>query len=230
MLRARSEVDLDAPRHHRVLLPVGKHAYQHLQTRGIPLRRIRIGGVAMEVVHERCCGLDVHKQTVVACVIVPGKASQPNKQIRTFGTMTPGPARVGRLAGRVQRDPRGDGIDRRLLEADLEPARGAVRVAAGQCPAHQAGAWPQDRRQGLRVVGRPAAARLAARQLRARPATARVARVDTLSHHPGPRARLRDQSPAEDARGRQHQAQQCGHRHYGRLRSPHHAGAGGWPN
>ena len=25
----------------------------------------------MEVVNERCCGLDVYKQTVVACVIVP---------------------------------------------------------------------------------------------------------------------------------------------------------------
>jgi transposase len=43
----------------------------------------------MEVVHERCCGLDVHKQTVVACVIVPGKGREPNKDIRTFGTMTP---------------------------------------------------------------------------------------------------------------------------------------------
>jgi len=37
----------------------------------------------MEVVHERCCGLDVHKKTVVACVITP-KA----RQVRTFGTMT----------------------------------------------------------------------------------------------------------------------------------------------
>jgi transposase len=42
----------------------------------------------MEVVNERCCGLDVHKQTVVACVIVPGKGRQPHKEIRTFGTMT----------------------------------------------------------------------------------------------------------------------------------------------
>ena len=42
----------------------------------------------MEVVNERCCGLDVHKQTVVACVIVPGKGRQPNKEVRTFGTMT----------------------------------------------------------------------------------------------------------------------------------------------
>ena len=43
----------------------------------------------MEVVNERCCGLDVHKQTVVACVIVPGKGREPLKEIRTFGTMTP---------------------------------------------------------------------------------------------------------------------------------------------
>lgn len=43
----------------------------------------------MDVVNERCCGLDVHKQTVVACLIVPGTGSHPNKEIRTFGTMTP---------------------------------------------------------------------------------------------------------------------------------------------
>src|SRR5438128_2572529 len=42
----------------------------------------------MEVVNERCCGLDVHKQTVVACVIVPGNGRQPHKEVRTFGTMT----------------------------------------------------------------------------------------------------------------------------------------------
>jgi transposase len=37
----------------------------------------------MQVVHERCCGLDVHKKTVVACVLTP-----EGKQTRTFGTMT----------------------------------------------------------------------------------------------------------------------------------------------
>jgi transposase len=41
----------------------------------------------MEVVNERCCGLDVHKQTVVACVITPG-GRLPHKEVRTFGTMT----------------------------------------------------------------------------------------------------------------------------------------------
>jgi transposase len=42
----------------------------------------------MEVLYERCCGLDVHKQTVVACAIVPGSGRQPHKEVRTFGTMT----------------------------------------------------------------------------------------------------------------------------------------------
>jgi transposase len=42
----------------------------------------------MEVVYERCCGLDVHKQSVVACRIVPGPDGRPRKQVRTFGTMT----------------------------------------------------------------------------------------------------------------------------------------------
>jgi transposase len=42
----------------------------------------------MEVIYARCCGLDIHKQTVVACVIVPGPERQPRKEVRTFGTMT----------------------------------------------------------------------------------------------------------------------------------------------
>jgi transposase len=42
----------------------------------------------MEVVHERCCGLDIHKKLIVACTIVPGRGGQPQKQLRTFGTMT----------------------------------------------------------------------------------------------------------------------------------------------
>src|SRR5262249_43677750 len=46
------------------------------------------GGVAMEAIYGRCCGLDIHKRTVVACVIVPGAGRQSRKEIRTFGTMT----------------------------------------------------------------------------------------------------------------------------------------------
>ncbi len=42
----------------------------------------------VEVVWERCCGLDVHQKTVVACLITPGAEGPPQKEIRTFGTMT----------------------------------------------------------------------------------------------------------------------------------------------
>ena len=42
----------------------------------------------MEVVYEYCCGLDIHKKSVVACLVVPGPGKQPHKEIRTFNTMT----------------------------------------------------------------------------------------------------------------------------------------------
>lgn len=42
----------------------------------------------MDIVYPRCCGLDIHKKTVVACVIVPGADGQPRKAVRTVGTMT----------------------------------------------------------------------------------------------------------------------------------------------
>jgi transposase len=42
----------------------------------------------MEVVYERCAGLDIHKQTVVACRITPGPRGAAQKEVRSFGTMT----------------------------------------------------------------------------------------------------------------------------------------------
>lgn len=41
----------------------------------------------MERVYERCCGLDVHKERVVACVRTPGPR-RSRSQVRTFGTTT----------------------------------------------------------------------------------------------------------------------------------------------
>jgi len=41
----------------------------------------------MEVIYERCCGLDVHKKTVVACLRAPG-GSRRQSEVRTFGTTT----------------------------------------------------------------------------------------------------------------------------------------------
>ena len=60
---------------------------EHLRSR---LRAIYIPSetVIMEVVHPRCCGLDIHKKLIVACSIVPDAAGQPHKHVRSFGTMS----------------------------------------------------------------------------------------------------------------------------------------------
>lgn len=42
----------------------------------------------MRVVYQNCCGLDIHKKLIVACVIVARADEAPLKEIRSFGTMT----------------------------------------------------------------------------------------------------------------------------------------------
>lgn len=42
----------------------------------------------MDTTYACCCGLDVHKRTVVACVM-QRTATGTQKVVRTFGTMTP---------------------------------------------------------------------------------------------------------------------------------------------
>jgi transposase len=44
----------------------------------------------MQVLYERCCGLDVHKKTVVACVLITSADGQVHKQVRTAATTTAG--------------------------------------------------------------------------------------------------------------------------------------------
>ena len=42
----------------------------------------------MQVVYERCAGLDIHKKTVVACVLVTNPDGSVLRHVRTFATMT----------------------------------------------------------------------------------------------------------------------------------------------
>ncbi len=42
----------------------------------------------MHVIYERCCGLDIHKASVVACLLVAEGGGRSRKEVRTFGTMT----------------------------------------------------------------------------------------------------------------------------------------------
>jgi transposase len=49
---------------------------------GRPQHHVEVSG-AMKVVYSHCCGLDVHKRTVVACLL-----TAESKEVRTFGTTT----------------------------------------------------------------------------------------------------------------------------------------------
>jgi transposase len=42
----------------------------------------------MQVLHRCCCGLDVHKKLIVACLISLNAAGERQKEIRCFTTMT----------------------------------------------------------------------------------------------------------------------------------------------
>jgi len=46
------------------------------------------GGTTMEVLVSRCCGLDVHKSTITACVRIQEAGGKPRKIVRRFGAMT----------------------------------------------------------------------------------------------------------------------------------------------
>jgi transposase len=43
---------------------------------------------AMQVAYPRCAGLDVHKKTVVACVLITHPDGTLQREVRTFSTMT----------------------------------------------------------------------------------------------------------------------------------------------
>jgi transposase len=42
----------------------------------------------MQIIHRCCCGLDVHKKLIVACLISLNEAGEFQKEIRSFATMT----------------------------------------------------------------------------------------------------------------------------------------------
>src|SRR6266567_3781220 len=43
----------------------------------------------MEVLYRSCCGIDVHKQFLVACLLVIDEKGRPHQELRRFSTTTP---------------------------------------------------------------------------------------------------------------------------------------------
>jgi transposase len=105
--------------------------------------------IAMEPILERCCGIDVHKKAIVACLMVGTAEEKPDKTIKTFSTMTrdllackdwlesEGCTCVAMESSGVYWKPVFN-----ILEENME-------VISGKCQAHQECARAKDRCQGL---------------------------------------------------------------------------------
>jgi transposase len=102
----------------------------------------------VEVIYERCAGLDVGKDEVVACTRVPDGAGGRRQEVRTYPTFSSG---LESLAEWLQ----DHDVTQVVLEATgqyWKPiwvcAGGAgAGAAVGQRPPRQAPARPQDRRR-----------------------------------------------------------------------------------
>ena len=166
----------------------------------------------MEVIYPRCAGLDVHKQTVVACVRITRQGA-PAQEVRTFTTSTAG---LLALADWLE----SFGVEHVAMEATgvyWKPVWHVLEegssFGAGQRLARQERARAQDRRQRRDVARGPARARPDARQLRTACGGAGAARADP--HAQAVRARARGPRAAhrQGARRRQPQARCRAQRH-----------------
>src|SRR5271165_1439508 len=160
----------------------------------------------MRVIIERCCGLDVHQETVVACLLIGAPGDRPTKEVRTFRTVTRD-LEVLRdwlaAAGVTHVGMESTGVYWRPVYAVLE---GHFDLIVRQRSAHPQRAGAQDGREGCRVDRRSGPARADRKELRAAPATAGNARAVALppQAHREPSGRAQ---PAAEASGNgQHQA------------------------
>lgn len=138
----------------------------------------------MNVVHERCCGLDVHKAPVVACRLTLGR-----KEASTFSDHNARFAGFGRLADRRWYYRGRDGVYGRVLEARLQRARvNRPRGDGSERSPHQGGPMSEDRRQRRRMDCRPPEARSLEGELYSRPRASRAARAGALPEVADPAA------------------------------------------
>jgi hypothetical protein len=75
--------------------------------------------MAMQMVHERCCGLDVHKKIVVACFLITQPDGVVQREVRTFKTMTADLLALSDWLSSLS-NARRAGVDGRLLAAGVQ--------------------------------------------------------------------------------------------------------------
>jgi hypothetical protein len=104
----------------------------------------------MRVWHERCCGLDIHKQFVVACLLTTSPDGAVHKEVRTYNTMTAELLALSDWLG-------ADGCGPVVMEATGSYWRPVFHLLEGQCAvlvvnAYHVKAVPGD--QGARPTSR----------------------------------------------------------------------------
>ena len=191
----------------------------------------------MERQIERGCGLDVHRDTVAACVRVPGARGEREQHVRTFGTTAAELLRLRDWLG-------AHGVTHVAMESTgvywkpvfyvLEDACTCLLVNAAhikQVPG------TQDGRAGLHLDRASAGAWAAAGQFRAAGGDSRAPRPDAPPQGVDPRTAARRQPAAQAAAGRGHQAGVRRDRHprgvgpgdAGRAGAGHHRRPRCWP-
>src|SRR4051812_39090868 len=86
--RARVLVGPGAPRApHTVARPLGRSTHPRVRSSGAPRRRRPQREAIMDVLYARCAGLDIHRDTIVACVRL-AKAGGVIRFVETFATTT----------------------------------------------------------------------------------------------------------------------------------------------
>ena len=104
----------------------------------------------MEVLYARCCGLDVHKSSITACVLI-AEAGKPLKHIRRFGSTT---RELRELVAWL----REFGVEHVAVESTgvygkpvWNVLEGHFQIVLAKCAAHQGGSRAQDGYEGLSV-------------------------------------------------------------------------------
>src|SRR5215213_6702938 len=86
--RARVLVGPGASRAPRtVAKPLGRSTHPRLRSSGAPRRRRPQREAIMDVLYARCAGLDIHRDTIVACVRL-AEAGRVSRLVETFATTT----------------------------------------------------------------------------------------------------------------------------------------------
>jgi transposase len=159
----------------------------------------------MQLVYERCAGLDLHKKSVVACAITPDERGQRQKVLQTFSTMTPDLLRLRdwlQSLGVTQVAMESTGVFWKpvfnLLEGffDLLVVNAQhIKAVPGRKTDVRDAEWIADLRHAW----------IAASQLHPARVAASSTRSDALPHQCDRRTHLGHQPRAEAARRREHQ-------------------------